>query len=221
MYNKMPFNNAALDQKTHDLLAHHIVRFEDTPDCIRDVAVVGGVVTNGELLHSDVQRLADILHLLSQAGIPVHPNCRFWVYNLSMQSDFLSAAAPSPAERSVLHPEHIDLILCSYIYDGDPSPDPEPGMAVSQHHLKKNIWAQSALNLGARFIVTCGSRYEVNPEHFLSQNDFMQLARIIPPHNDGWDHFSYHFLAPAHGQDLKKLTILFPGALSEEVLAPL
>lgn len=198
MDNQKPIRHDALDAKIIAVLAQYPIRFEETPDCIRDVAIVGGLLSGTALFPADMQRLIDILPLFSKAGIPLHPECRFWTYNRILQSDFLTAATGAPDERKALHPQQIDLVLCSYIFDNIPGSceygEIDSATGVSPDHLKKNVWADSAINLGARFAVTCGSIHEVNAAHFIEAGDFEAVIGYQSAHNDDADHFSYTIL---------------------------
>lgn len=193
----MPYRSDDLDKAFH---IDAMERFEGerlkprtrrSPDAIRDIAVVGGLIDwKGHLYEGDQDRLVNILIKMNKAGIPLHPDCKVWVYNFGLCSDFLTAAQGQEFEGKKIHPDKMDLVFCSMIADRDIGIvfDPEDPKinecelhrvaprTISNYQTKPKDWALSAEALGARFVATYGNYNDITDTHFEGDDHFAHVT---------------------------------------------
>ncbi|MCK6418696.1 MAG: hypothetical protein L6Q57_07155 [Alphaproteobacteria bacterium] len=177
---RAPYHHPLLDQRLLRDAAQESLRVEDCPEAVRNIALVGAVLDHaGYVDPTDWYRLLYTLQLLSEAGIPLHSNPAIFVYNLlpPIESDFLNAARK---ERPITPgtPEHIDLVVCCYIFAGihdktrlgtdlETSPFQFEYTPQTDGIIYEGVWGIAAENLNARFIFTFGGQVtEINPAHF-------------------------------------------------------
>lgn len=196
-----PYQSFLLNHEFHKFLEEKGVDIDDTEHALKRVALVGvllpdtpfaqrGAVHIKDLWRDDSQMVVDVAKSFSQAGIPMHPNTEFTVYNLlpPVRSDFLMSAHPCAQEMDFEFPE-TDLVLISSVpkYGAPPTHfDYEVSRgyqeltaqeltafrncniytSVSGLHADPNVWAEASFNLGAKFIaVRGGTGDEVSTNH--------------------------------------------------------
>lgn len=189
--NAQPFQNVLLDY----VLAQHIAEMDnivlsDATNAMKSIALVGmllpddeytqsGMVLPDRLWSDDIAMLKRSVRVLSDAGIPVHTEPEFSIYNLlpPVQSDFLMSAHPVPEMRADF--PDADLVVVAYIPRMGAGPfdrfyNTKSGfkdlkakdmceiegadklISVSRLHRERDIWAEASFSLGAKFIVTHG-----------------------------------------------------------------
>jgi hypothetical protein len=108
-----PLHSDALDAVLKSRLAEEGVVFADVPHALRDYAVAGAVFNAaGELYGADEYTIRNSAKQLSDAGIPLHPDTKFFFYNLlaPVRCDFLEVLDDWNDE--IAYPASDVLLVC-------------------------------------------------------------------------------------------------------------
>lgn len=191
-----------------ELAKNDKIKFEDVSHAFKSVAVVGmllpefsentkemnfdhldiskgmnplvdsGMIMTEQLWHEDLGMLNRTVASFSEAGIPLHPDAKFHIYNLlpPVGSDFLLHAS---GWHDVDFPKS-DLVSINYIIKRGATPNmwrdynTREGFSelkaeymweiegnnkltsVSNMHQAPDVWAEASFNAGAKFVVTHG-----------------------------------------------------------------
>lgn len=213
-FDNPPLESAEINAQLVKALEKAQVPVSAAPHALRDLAVVGALLTDEHLVRTpDLTMLVTACKTLASGGMPIHPAPSLRVFNLlaPVKSDFLqtefnssagSASANSldlavvcfvpnfsPYTDSVrrLHPEQLHMpTQRTEFYQDYTKYRQERLTAVSLYHDCGISWGVAAHEHGAKFVTTYGgAQDEIHSDHFVDSRHYDMLISTREDFNKG------------------------------------